>query len=304
LQQTFPQIRVCVYDNCSDDQTKTVVEELAKTEARLTYYCHPIPLKAVENFQFGFAAVQTPFFSVLADDDQLAPTFYETALATLDRYPEAQFFLGSTVDCSPTGKIISAEALKWTQEYYEPPAGALEVIQRYFNWTGALFRKNVLEKVQLDPEVKPIDYDFILRLAARFPFAVSKKTCAFFTIHPDSYSSLSGLKLFWPSWLKIAHNLQEALEPFPSAQLPAKALLHSRLKQRLFRLTIHFLSEKKFEAADQVLEVYKSQFGEDRRLAFLAGFFRKHSYLTPCLVAALKLYRRSKISFIGLLQQD
>ncbi len=295
LHQTFPNIQVCVYDNCSNDQTQYVVEEIARNDSRLKYYCHPTPLEAAENFRFGISSVKTPFFSVLADDDLLAPNFYETALTTFDCYPKAQFFLGSTIDCSPTGKIISAAALKWTKEYYEPPLGIVEVIQKYFNWTGALFRKSVLDRVQIDAAVKPIDYDFVLRLAARFPFAISKKPCALFMIHPASYSSMSGLKLFWPSWLKISQNVQEALDPFPSVQLQVKTILQNKLKKNLFRLTINLVSQKKFEAAAKVIEVSRNQFGDDKRLSFLVWFFRRNSYTTGILLAFLKIYRKRQV---------
>jgi glycosyltransferase involved in cell wall biosynthesis len=294
LNQTFSNIQVIVYDNCSADRTKEVIEEIAKQDSRLKYYCHSHPIPAAENFRFGFSAVKTPFFSVLADDDLLFPHFYETALTLFECFPAAYFCLGSTVDCSAAGKIISAEALKWNREYFEPPSGVFEVIQKYFNWTGALFKKEVLEQVHIDPTVKPIDYDFVLRLAARFPFAISKKPCAQFTIHPASYSLLNGLKLFWPSWPKITQNVLDALTHFPIVQSQVQILLQHKLKNNLFRLVINLVARKRFEESEKVIDLYSNEFKGDKTVTFLRfffGFFKRCACLTGVVSLALKAYR-------------
>jgi hypothetical protein len=152
-----------------------------------------------------------------------------------------------------------------------------------------------LEQVQIDSTVKPLDYDFVLRLAATFPFAISKKPCALFMIHSDSYSLKSGLKLFWPSWQKIAQNLEASLAHVPSVQLQAQKKLKNMLKKKLFRLTVNLISRKQFDAADQVIGVYRSEFEDVKALSFLTAFFRRHSYLTFLVSFGLKLYRSRQI---------
>jgi len=294
LNQTFSNIQVIVYDNCSADQTKEEVEEIAKQDSRLKYHCHSHLIPAAENYRFAFSMVNTPFFSVLADDDLLLPYFFEIALSVLERFPAAYFFLGSTLDCSEKGKIISAEALKWTQEYFDPPSGVFEVIQKYFNWTGSLFKKEVLAQVHIDSSIKPIDLDFVIRLAAKFPFAISKQPCARFTIHSASYSSLSGLKLFWPSWPKITQNALDALTPFPAIQTEVRTLMKHKLKNNLFRLTINLIAQKHFVEAEKVIKVYKSEFKNDKTVFFLKMFLsilKYCSFLTMFVLLALKVYR-------------
>ncbi len=187
LNQTLTEIEVRVFDNASDDETSQVVEEIAKNDSRLKYHCHAAQISAADNFRFGISSVETPFFSILADDDLLAPQFYEIALSSLNRFPKASFFLGSTIDVKENGALISANALHWEEDkLYEPPFGLYNAINHYFNWTGALFRSEVREKVQLDPAIKPLDLDFILRSSAQFSFVVSKKPCALFIHHKKS----------------------------------------------------------------------------------------------------------------------
>lgn len=40
LNQTYLYIRVCVYDNASNDETADIVANLEKEDPRVSYYCH------------------------------------------------------------------------------------------------------------------------------------------------------------------------------------------------------------------------------------------------------------------------
>lgn len=266
LNQTHRNIQVCVYDNSSRDETADLVQQIAIQDARVHYYCQEKPVGAAENFQFGLSRVNSPFFSILADDDLLAPHFYETALAYLNRFPSASFFLGSTLDVNPKGKIISASADRWTDsKLYSPPFGLFQTIASYFNWTGAVFRSDLLKTLTLDCTVKAIDLDFLLRLSAQFPFIVSQVPCALFIHHKTSYSSQSGLKLVWPSWNKIMQNI-DSLESLSFVhKVVAKNLLHKRLKKTLFSITIHSILDQKFEQAIATLDILVQIFPADRK---------------------------------------
>jgi glycosyltransferase involved in cell wall biosynthesis len=294
LNQTFSNIQVCVYDNASNDETADIVSKLMSRDLRVKYYCHPEPIDAVDNFLFGLSKITTPFFSFLADDDLLLPQFYEITLKTLDRYPRAQFCLGSTVDVDEKGKLISANAYFWKQEYYEPPFGVYPAVHHYFNWTGALFRKSVLDHATLDKSVKPIDFDFIAKLAATLPFAIVKKPCALFFHHPKSYSVSFGLKLIYPSWLKIAENLGECLKKDLVVQKNIRAIMHKQLKRRLRNLILLEFSRNQPTKARAALEIYSKEFPHSRshRLLSILLQFPKLALLMSAL---LKLYSLRRI---------
>src|ERR1043165_735004 len=149
LNQTFSQLQVCIYDDASGDSTKDVVLEFA-SDMRVKYRCHPKNLGSAANFQFALSRVDTPFFSFLADDDYLLPEFYETALLGFEKYPSAAFSMGAVVDLDDRERFIDVVLSRWAdKEYFSPPEGLLEMIGKYSNWTGILFRKEVIEKIGL-----------------------------------------------------------------------------------------------------------------------------------------------------------
>src|SRR4030067_3693919 len=80
LNQTYPHLRVCVYDNASGDETEEVVAELMQKDSRVRYHRHPENIGLFNNFNYGLQEIETSFFSLLSDDDVLVPTFYENTI--------------------------------------------------------------------------------------------------------------------------------------------------------------------------------------------------------------------------------
>ena len=86
LGQSYPHVRVLVADNASGDNTAEAVAEIYGHDSRVAYYCHPKNIGSYPNFNFGIQQVETPFFSLLSDDDALAPDFDLPILAP-DQFP-------------------------------------------------------------------------------------------------------------------------------------------------------------------------------------------------------------------------
>src|SRR3989344_8039984 len=53
LHQTYPHVRVCVYDNASSDATESVVAEIARHDPRVKYHRHSRNIGSPKHFQLG-----------------------------------------------------------------------------------------------------------------------------------------------------------------------------------------------------------------------------------------------------------
>src|SRR4051794_28458036 len=62
LDQTYPNLLVCVYDNASGDETASVVRALAREDPRVRYHCHPENIGMSANFAYAMERVETPYF--------------------------------------------------------------------------------------------------------------------------------------------------------------------------------------------------------------------------------------------------
>lgn len=203
LAQTYPDLVVSIFDNASGDETAAVVKDLARKDPRVRYHCHEKNLGAAANFQAGLAAVQTPYFSFLSDDDFLLPGFYAHAMNVLEEHPEAGFFCGQTVMYDPLdGSHILQPQGDWAETQYPAGESTVRMIRSMFIWTGSLFRTEVGRAAGPLVPGTVVDVLFLARAAALFPFYVAMKPCAVFSADRDrTVHAMS------PDELKAAYDL-------------------------------------------------------------------------------------------------
>jgi len=271
LAQTYPHIRVCVYDNASGDATAEVVADFSRRDPRVSYFCHAENIGAFANFNHGLGAVATSFFSFLSDDDVLLPEFYQTAIEQLEKFPDAAFWGGTTIVMSEDGGIRDATA--WPEAYYTPPDGLLEMIaNNYLIWTSVLFRTDFVASIGgLDPDVgAPIDTDFLLRVAACFPFMTSPKPAAIWSCHPESSSVMADPGFIWPGWLKTMRNITDDERIPADVRTRVEHSLTEQLKRQLFQIGYNSIRQKKLEDARQVASILRQQYRQDTRANLLA----------------------------------
>jgi len=194
LGQTYRDIVVCVYDNCSGDETAAVVAEIQARDPRVRYFRHADNIGALGNFRFGMDAVETPYFSLLSDDDILLPGFYENAMAALVRRPSARFVITPTAVVTTRGATahIAGPRATWPAGLYTPPQGFVEMIKRCPpTWTGMLISREALAVVGgVDGAIGvTADLEFEYRLASRFPYAAVSEPGAVFYLHSGTEDS-------------------------------------------------------------------------------------------------------------------
>lgn len=266
LNQTYPHIRVCVYDNASNDETAAIVADCAKEDSRVSYYCHSENIGAISNFNFGIKNVRTPFFSLLSDDDILLPEFYQTAMAGFEKHPEAAFYATEVIFMEPDGIIIEAVNSTWGEGYYLPPEGLLTMHENGRHppgWTGILFRSIVIEHIGLlDEEIGgPIDFDYVQRIAARFPYGHTKVPGAIFVTNPASISATADHSLTWPGSLKMIRNLTDDSRIPPVIREQVSLYLMKALKLRIIAYGKQYIISKKYDKAYTVADILYSHLG-------------------------------------------
>ena len=279
LQQTYPHFQVCVYDNASGDDTALVVAEMAKADPRVKYHCHPENIGAYNNFQYGLERADTPFFSFLSDDDLVLPEFYETALASFDSHPDAMFSATDVFHVGLQGRLLQMALETWTPGFYHPPDGLIAVLEHGCSlWTGILFRRAVTEEVGLlDLETGTVaDIDFILRMAARCPFVVSKHPCAVFD-HSTVRAPIP-VEEIWPGVLKMTRNLTEDKSLPLDVRTYAERVLLGSFEKGLFRSGISYLFRGCADDARKVAALLRDQFGGWARYIALSVVINTHQY--------------------------
>jgi glycosyltransferase involved in cell wall biosynthesis len=71
--QDYPSFEIIVSDDCSDDDSVRVVNELIATDPRIKLYAHQQHMGMRENFEFALSKVKPGYVMALGGDDALVP---------------------------------------------------------------------------------------------------------------------------------------------------------------------------------------------------------------------------------------
>lgn len=241
----------------------------------MRYHCHARNLGAAANFDSGVRSVDTPFFSILSDDDYLLPGFYQRALEGLAAHPEAMFWVGMTLIVDEDGTIWHAPLERWPRDgVCIPPEGATAMTGGLApTWTGIVFRREVLDLAGfIDPDaIGPSDLDYMLRLGARFPYLVERVPVAVFTINSQGFSTTEPLSSFWPGWLKMFQNVAALPGLDAASRERLLAALHVDARRMLFGRAIKTLSEGRRDYARDAADVLAGQYARHFRSGLIRG---------------------------------
>jgi glycosyltransferase involved in cell wall biosynthesis len=260
LNQDFRQLEMRIYDNCSNDQTPDVVAYYAKQDPRVTYHCHSKNIGAAANYNYALSEIRTPFFSFLADDDWLLPSFCSSALATFAAFPAAQFAVGRTVFDS-AGASTPSDSARYRPGLYSQPDGMLNLLKNRFPpWIGILFRTEALREIgAYVTEADGIDWGFLLR-ASHLEFAAFASDVAVFRRHSGSSCERLPLKMVWPSHMNAASAFLESPR--------TKNIPHAVLTPVLYRYVSWIvqvactsaLRNHEYDDAEQAASILKNHF--------------------------------------------
>ena len=304
LKQTYPHLQVCIYDNASGDETARIVADIAKTDPRVRYHCHSDNIGGINNFAFGIKQVNTPFFSFLSDDDILLPDFLEVALKGFNSFPDAMFSAASSIIMNDTGEVLNVSLNSWSRDgYFSPPESMFNMVggKQLVCWTSVLFRQEVITEVGgLDIDVGwALDYDFMLRIAIRFPIVISKEPCAIFIYHQSSYSAKADFDHFWPGWKKLSQNIC-ADERLPlDIRNHAADLLSGHFKMVLLYTAIQSMSQGNCEDVVRISEVLRQYLKLNFIALIVLGMAKLGKIPGFCKLIALAEHLRRKWNMAG-----
>jgi GT2 family glycosyltransferase len=248
LAQSYSELEVLVVDDASGDSTADVVASIAASDPRVRYVCQPRNLGMMPNQASAVEMVRTPFFTILNDDDLLAPGFFSRALEAFDQHPSAGVFVGRLLywDIEIPARTRTLYALE-RAGLYPAPTAFIEVLRNSQNhtWTSMMFRREVVEALGgVDDSIGyAADLEFQLRVMAHFPAVVSHEPCAIYCLSQSSGSFQDWLTPFLPSMRSIL------------AKFSADETIEPATRQEMLTLLERVFREKAFSGAARALSL-------------------------------------------------
>lgn len=208
LGQENVDLAVHIADDASDEPASALARRLVASP-RVTYFRNPVQRGAVANFAVALARVESPFWLLLGDDDYLLPDAIEILLTPLECHPQAILASGRVRFDDHRGHNLGFTPSWPHAGLIEPPAA----LKMFFSYSpplfiGTLFRRDVLEKVAIEPEsANLVDIDFILRAVTLGPMVRVDDICAVGGVHEGTASMQLTKTGELESWVALASRM-------------------------------------------------------------------------------------------------
>ncbi|HUF38333.1 MAG TPA: glycosyltransferase family 2 protein [Anaerolineales bacterium] len=178
LSQEGVEIEYLVMDGSSTDGSLDIIEHHA---ARLAWWTSESDRGQGDALRKGFARANGDVLAWVNSDDLLAPGAARSALAALERHPEADLVYGNAASIDPDGRPLNDMLFR--------PYSAADLAAFHIICQPAVFfrREAYLRAGGLDPSFHfLLDHDLWLRIAARGSIRYVPELWAFARQHPDA----------------------------------------------------------------------------------------------------------------------
>lgn len=262
LAQSFRDLEVLVVDDASGDSTPAVVSELAGADPRVRYVCQPRNLGMMPNQASAVAMVCTPYFTILNDDDLLAPDFFGRAMESFKQHPSAAVFIGRLLywDVETPDRTRTLCSFR-RSGLYPPPTAAMELLRASQNhtWTSMMFRREVVDTLGgVDAAIGyAADLEFQLRVLAHYPAVVSHEPCAVYRLSASSGSFEDWLTPYLPSMRAIMTKIAADATIEPSTRRRIGQALAHEFRARTLSGAARALSLNELAPARRAADVLK-----------------------------------------------
>ncbi|MCX6030223.1 MAG: glycosyltransferase family 2 protein [Chloroflexi bacterium] len=191
LDQTYTDFDLLVCDNASTDATAQVVASFG--DSRIRYHRHPANLGMQANYKYALIAPKTELVACLADDDLYRPELLETAVETLDRFPDAAYFAcpAQFFGAVNTGELRPrAVADTQTPLLYFPPSQAVNFLGIDNPGPMIVCRRKALHGGLFwgTPNYVPADLLLLTQLMTQGGFVFSNRALLQFRVHEQNAS--------------------------------------------------------------------------------------------------------------------
>lgn len=219
LNQTYQHFELIIVDDCSTDNTASIVKEYAGKDSRIKYIKNETNKKLPLSLNTGFAAAQGELFTWTSDDNYYATHAIEVMVQTLQQHPETGLVYTNYKTIDDDGNITGEKIFGDANESMVTWLGA-----------GACF----LYQAQLHTELKGYDasafliedYDFFIRALTKTRFYYINRTdLYYYRLHAGSLTSLYGFYNFDLQKIVIERQLTKLI---PIASQHDKALWYRK----------------------------------------------------------------------------
>jgi glycosyltransferase involved in cell wall biosynthesis len=209
--QTYKNIEIIVCDNCSTDNTFSVITELAKADSKIKVFQNEHNLGPVGNWKRCVELANSEFSKILFSDDLISANFIEECLSAFK--DDCAFVMSRIQVFNEEGNCYTPNRYYSRKRYSQKQYLQSALLDNHFEFTispgSSLFRtKDLLDAIDMNIE-NDMSLDFnrfgagtdlliFLNIARNYPFiATTSNTVAYFRAHDGSFTIANNLMIYY-----------------------------------------------------------------------------------------------------------
>ncbi len=142
--QTYRDIEVLVYDNCSTDATPEIAQRFCAADPRFRYYRQPENKGGLRNFLELLEAAKTPFFMWRAHDDTSDPNWIETLVTLLLEHPDRDIAVSRVESALPDARVTRVRQVSGLIGKGNEIDRLAQLFLTHESWFYGLYRRGAL----------------------------------------------------------------------------------------------------------------------------------------------------------------
>ena len=210
----------------------------------------------LNNFNFGYSKVKTPFFCLLTDDDYYLPSFVENAMNAFSLSADIKFSIMSAPTVDEKGNVLFDQLSTWPREGIYSPGEEIRIAVQGNQpiITTCIFRSELIPEMHYDEAAGPIaDLPILIALLAKYSFHLSKSVGGYFVRHGQAsgaaFSQVTNSVNICRAFLHVESTLQSNRTINDTIRRPICLVLQSRLDKLFLDLMVQSLARKHLDAA-------------------------------------------------------
>lgn len=183
---------ILVDANSPDDEAALAFDQLGVFEGQTLYLRTQERITIQAAWNLAISEARAPYLSFLGVDETLYPAALETLAATLDKRPEADWAMSSSLVCA----VEADGGFAGDKMFYDRHDAARDMTlldTTYLSWVGGLYRRTLHDRLGYYDEAFQAagDTEFKMRLLPRIGVAFVPQTHGQFRDYPDDRASAS-----------------------------------------------------------------------------------------------------------------
>lgn len=169
LNQTYKNFELIIIDDCSKDNTCTIIKKYAKKDKRIIAYRNQKNIKSCQTLINGMKLAKGKYIAIMDNDDWSYPYRLEKQYNYLESHPKVGVIGGTLVIMNENGNVFAQREYNLTNEAIR------KMLFKHSPFAHPLImlRKSVLQEVgYYDPDFAPADdYELYFRIGKVSEFA-------------------------------------------------------------------------------------------------------------------------------------